>query len=52
MPGRAPLDDNETVLRNLGETMKMRLVYLVVLALALVASFGGGFFWDSVLGSL
>ena len=32
--------------------MKMRLVYLLVLALALVASLGGGFFWSTVHGSL
>jgi hypothetical protein len=32
--------------------MKMRLVYLLVLSLAIVASFGGGFFWDTVLDCL
>ena len=32
--------------------MKMRLVYLLVLALALVSAFGGGFFWGNCLDGI
>jgi hypothetical protein len=32
--------------------MKLRLIYLVVMALAVVASFGGGFLWGSCLDSI